>query len=89
MFWAQKPYAAGIARNGDSSIPGLNRPIISAFADESSEKFGEQIDAVLRNGITHIELREVDGTPAHKQSLEVVRSFKQAADDACGVGECP
>lgn len=59
----------------------LHPPILSAFADESSQNFAGQLDAVLRNGITHIELRDVDGIPVHKQSLEAIRLIKKQADD--------
>lgn len=57
-------------------------PIISAFADESSQDFGAQLDAVRRNNITHIELRKVEDVPVHKQSLDRLREIKQRADDA-------
>ncbi|MDT8391277.1 MAG: sugar phosphate isomerase/epimerase [Lentisphaeria bacterium] len=71
-------------------------PILSAFADESSPSFDGQLDAVRRNNITHIELRDVDGTPVQKQSLATIRAFKKQADDAgvtfsavgSGLGKC-
>ncbi len=62
-----------------------NMPLLSAFADESSEDFDEQLEAVRRNGITHIELRQVDGIALHNQSLDAIREFKKRADDV-GVG---
>jgi len=64
-------------------MPG--RPRLGAFADESSQDFEAQLDAVRRNRITHIELRMVADVPVHKQDLETIRAFKQRADDA-GVG---
>ena len=74
-----------------------NTPILSAFADESATDFAGQLDAVRRNGITHIELRDVDGTPVNKQDLETIRAIKKQADDAgikfsavgSGLGKCP
>lgn len=73
-----------------------NGPILSAFADESSEDFDAQLDAVKRNGITHIELRKVDGTPVRNQGLATIRDLKKRADDAgvrfsavgSGLGKC-
>jgi len=59
--------------------------LLSAFADESSQNFDEQLDAVSRNGITHIELRGIDGKPIHEQDLESIRTIKQKASDA-GIG---
>jgi len=66
-------------------MPENNMPLLSAFADESSQDFDEQLDAVRRNGITHIELRKVDGVPVEKQNLEKIREFKKRAEDV-GVG---
>lgn len=61
------------------------RVVLSAFADEASKDFGEQLEAVKRNGITHIELRNVSGKALHEQSLEEIREIKTRADDA-GIG---
>lgn len=58
---------------------------LSAFADENSQDFQEQLDAVRRNGITHIELRKVEGTPVEKQDLGTIRELKKCAADA-GIG---
>jgi sugar phosphate isomerase/epimerase len=66
-------------------VTASNAPKLSAFADESSDVFSEQIDAVVRNGFTHIELRNADGNPPHKHDLETIKGFKQAASDA-GIG---
>lgn len=60
-------------------------PKLSAFADESSHVFSEQLDAVRRNGFGYIELRTVESTPVHKQTLDAVRDMKRQADDA-GIG---
>jgi len=70
--------------------------IISAFADESSSVFDEQLQAVKRNGITHIELRQFDDTNVNKTTLETIREVKRRADDAgvrfsavgSGLGKC-
>ena len=59
-----------------------NKPILSAFADESSGIFTEQIDAVKRNNITHIEVRRFDKLGIQKHDLQTIRETKKIADDA-------
>ena len=66
-------------------MAATNTPKLSAFADESSGVFSEQIDAIVRNGFTHMEPRNADGSSVNKQSLDVTRAMKRAADDA-GIG---
>lgn len=39
----------------------MNKFILSAFADEYSSNFDLQLEGLLKNGMTHIELRGVDG----------------------------
>lgn len=63
-------------------MTGNAGPLFSAFADENSQDFQEQLDAVRRNNIGYIELRSVDKTPLHKQTLDTIRSLKRRADDA-------
>lgn len=73
-----------------------NAPTLSAFADESSRDFSEQLDAVCRNNITHIELRQVGDIAVREQSLDQIRDIKKRADDAgiafsavgSGLGKC-
>jgi sugar phosphate isomerase/epimerase len=72
------------------------KPIISAFADESSGVFDEQLQAVKRNEITHIELRNFDETNVNKTDISTIREIKRRADDAgvvfsavgSGLGKC-
>ena len=41
----------------------MNDFILSAFADEAGESLAAQIAALKRNGLSHMEIRGVDGRP--------------------------
>lgn len=50
--------------------------VLSAFTDESSPSLSGQIDAAVRNGLSHIELRQLDGKQAIEQPAD---KLKEAA----------
>ncbi len=58
---------------------------LSAFADEYSPKFDEQLEGVLKNGIEMIEIRGVDGTNVSDITLEKAKEVKEKLD-AAGIG---
>jgi sugar phosphate isomerase/epimerase len=60
-------------------------PKLSAFADESSEVFAEQLHALKRNHIHYMEIRSVEGKAIHTCSLAEVSLLKEQANHA-GVG---
>lgn len=55
--------------------------ILSAFADESAESLKGQIEAVLRNGIRHIEARNVDGKCIIDHSENALKDMRKMLDD--------
>ena len=59
--------------------------ILSAFADESSPVFDEQLQALKEEGVSLIELRGVDGKNCSKLTLEEADAIK-AKLDAAGIG---
>jgi len=58
--------------------------ILSCFADEVSSEVSKQIEAIKRNGLTHIEPRNVDGVNISDLTIEQANCFK-AQLDAAGV----
>ena len=62
----------------------MARFILSAFADEASPLLDEQIKALKEEGVTHIELRGVDGKNCSALTLEEAAAVK-AKLDAAGV----
>lgn len=56
--------------------------ILSAFADEASPLFYEQIDAMRESGITHLEMRGVNGRNIASMTREEVRCAKYMLDQA-------
>lgn len=60
----------------------MSKLIINAFADESSPILSEQIDALKRNGLSGIEIRNVNGKGIGVHSNEEVLEIKKALDDA-------
>lgn len=54
---------------------------IYAFADEADKSLDGQINALLRNGLAGVELRNVDGQNTSKMTLETVREIKKKLDD--------
>ncbi|MGM9647361.1 MAG: sugar phosphate isomerase/epimerase family protein [Eubacteriales bacterium] len=60
----------------------MSKYILSAFADEASPLFYEQIDAMRESGITHLELRGVNGRNISSMTREEVRCAKFMLDGA-------
>ncbi len=60
----------------------MARFILSAFADEASPMLDEQIRALQEEGMTHIELRGVDGKNVSNLTLEEAAAVKQKLDAA-------
>ncbi len=58
--------------------------LLSCFADEVSADVEKQIEAIKRNGFTHIEPRNVDGTNISDLTVEQAQKFK-AQLDAAGI----
>ena len=56
--------------------------ILSAFADEASQQLDEQLRVLADEGITHIELRNVDGKNCSKLTLEEADLVKAKLDAA-------
>ena len=54
--------------------------IFSAFADEYSSNFDEQLVALKKEGLTHIELRNLDGKSVINLSLDEAREYKKKLD---------
>lgn len=63
----------------------MARFILSAFADEASPNFDEQLKVLKEEGISLIELRGVDGKNCSKLTLEEAEAVK-AKLDAAGIG---
>lgn len=63
----------------------MARFILSAFADEASPNFDEQLQALKEEGVSLIELRGVDGKNCSKLTLEEADAVK-AKLDAAGIG---
>ena len=55
---------------------------IFAFADEASGQIGGQIDAMLRNGLDGLEIRNVDGQNISDISADKAREVRRMLDDA-------
>ena len=47
---------------------------ISAFADEASSLFQEQIDAMIKNGVEYLEMRGVNGRNVSEMTVDEVKS---------------
>lgn len=60
----------------------MSKFILSAFADEASPLFYEQLDAMRRSGITHLEMRGVNGRNISSMTREEVRCAKYMLDEA-------
>ncbi len=56
--------------------------ILSCFADEVSSEIEKQIEAIKRNGLTHIEPRNVDGINISDLTIEQAIRFKSQLDEA-------
>ena len=56
--------------------------ILSCFADEVSSEVEKQIEAIKRNGLTHIEPRNVDGINISDLTIEQAVKFKAQLDEA-------
>ena len=55
---------------------------IFAFADEASGQIGGQIDAMLRNDLDGLEIRNVDGQNISDISMDKAREVRRMLDDA-------
>lgn len=62
----------------------MARFILSAFADEASSRLDEQLRVLQEEGVTHIELRGVDGKNVSNLTLEEAAAVK-AKLDAAGI----
>lgn len=58
-----------------------NQIIISGFSDEIAEALDTQIEVIKKLGISHIEMRGVNGRPLVEHSLEEVRAIKKQLDE--------
>ena len=58
---------------------------ISAFADEYSASFDEQIEGLLQNGVRMIELRGIDGVSVSDLTQEAASAVRRKLD-SCGIG---
>ncbi len=60
--------------------------LLSAFADESCDGFAGQIDALKRNGLGFLEIRNLDGMNVSKLTLTQAKEIrKQLEDEGLGV----
>lgn len=55
---------------------------LSAFADEYSPKFDEQLEGLTKNGVKMIEIRGIDGKNVSEISLDEAREVKKKLDAA-------
>ena len=55
---------------------------IYAFADESGKMIDHQIESMKRNGLSGLEIRNVDGTNISDISLDKAKEVRQKLDDA-------
>ena len=53
---------------------------LSAFADESCDSFTGQVDALKRNGLGYLEIRNLDGLNVSKLSLAQAKYIRQILD---------
>ena len=60
----------------------MSKFILSAFADEAGQSLDEQIAALQRNGIRHMEIRFVDGVYICNTPLATVAEYKKKLDAA-------
>lgn len=54
---------------------------LAAFADESDNKFGGQLDALVRNGLDALEMRNVDGKNVVALTSEEAKEYKKTLSD--------
>ena len=50
---------------------------LSAFSDEAGNSLKEQIEALKRNGISYMEIRNVDGVNVQKMTLEQAEEIQR------------
>ena len=60
----------------------MNDLRIFAFADEADPNFDGQIDAMLRNDLAGLEIRNVDGVNIGDLSVDKARELRRRLDDA-------
>ncbi len=53
---------------------------LSAFADESSDLFSGQVDALKRNGLGYLEIRNLDGLNVSKLTVPQAKELRQTLD---------
>ena len=59
----------------------MKKFILSAFADEAGSAVSEQIKALQENGMTHLEVRGVNGKNIVDLTLEEAKELKKELDD--------
>lgn len=59
-----------------------DRKWITAFADEYAPELDEQIKGLKDCGISHIEIRNIDGKGIHSYTLDEVKKIKKKLDEA-------
>lgn len=60
----------------------MSKFILTGFADEISANFSEQLAGLQSLGVSHIELRGLDGTNVSDLTCEQARTYKKMLDDA-------
>jgi len=77
----------GVLTGGRHGImwEGAEMALLSAFADEISQDFDEQLAVLVETGVTHVELRGVWGKNVLKLEPREIRDVRAAAD-AEGIG---
>ena len=60
----------------------MSKFVLSAFADEAGASLEEQIAALQRNGIRHMEIRSVNGVSICTTPLKTVAEYKKQLDEA-------
>jgi len=58
----------------------MARFLYSAFSDESSDSIDGQIAACKANGVTHMELRGVDGKNISEFTVDEAKALKEKLD---------
>lgn len=59
----------------------MKEPFVYAFADEAGSSLDSQIAALVRNGLSGIELRNVDGESVSALSIAKAREIRRMLDD--------
>ncbi len=59
----------------------MSELILNAFADESSPEISGQIDAMLRNGVKGLEIRNVNGKGVAARTLDELKEVRKQLED--------